>query len=311
MVKRIVPLTSQPVSEHIETVIRSFLDERRSRRLSKRTIEYYADILDEFAEWIEKKGKTQVDEVTPDDVRQYMIDLEKTGHNPGGIAAHYRPIRALFNFWEYETEGQFRAPTHRAKAPKVSIHPLPPIPVEQIKAMIECNHGRNVERDEAILRVLFDTAARRQEILDVNIADISLETGTIIIHHGKGDKSRPVFIGRKTRRALRRYFATRTGAGAESPLFIDEFGERLKARALREILRRRAHDAGINREPGTHEFRRAAALEMLRNGMDVVTLMRQMGHSDIKVTTRYLDQTEDDLRKSHELHSPVDNSDLL
>ena len=303
-------LTSEILTENIEAVFESFLAERRSRRLSPRTIEYYEKGLEPFFEWLADRGKVRMSQIKPNDIRQYLIHLEETGHNPGGMLACYRPIRAICRYWEEETDGEFVAPTRKAKAPKVRIKPLPGIPVEQIKAMIDRIGGRNAKRDEALLRTLFDTAARRQEILDINIEDLDLITGTIQIRHGKGDKARPVFVGRKTRRAIRRYLETRKKLKPEDPLWINEYGERLGVSGLRQILRRRAYDAGLNREPGSHEFRRAAALAMLRNGMDVITLMRQMGHSDLKVTTRYLDQNEDDLRRAHERSSPVDNADF-
>jgi len=49
------------------------------------------------------------------------------------------------------------------------------------------------------------------------------------------------------------------------------------------------------------------ALTMLRNGVNVITLSRLLGHSDLTVLRRYLAQTDDDLREAHAKASPVDN----
>ena len=78
---------------------------------------------------------------------------------------------------------------------------------------------------------------------------------------------------------------------------------------LREIIRRRALAAGIE-EPGLHDFRRCFAVQILRNGFDLVTLSRLMGHFTLTVTQRYLYLVEDDLRAGHQIAGPVDNAGL-
>lgn len=49
------------------------------------------------------------------------------------------------------------------------------------------------------------------------------------------------------------------------------------------------------------------ALTCLRAGMDVYSLQKLMGHSDLSVLRRYLQQTEADLKAAHEKAGPVDN----
>ena len=74
--------------------------------------------------------------------------------------------------------------------------------------------------------------------------------------------------------------------------------ERLSYDSLRGILTRRAKDAGVE-EPSLHDFRRAFALTMLRNGTDVFTLAKLMGHETIAVLQRYLKQTNQDTEAAH------------
>ena len=71
------------------------------------------------------------------------------------------------------------------------------------------------------------------------------------------------------------------------------------------VMRRRADKAGV-RVPQVHSFRRWFALTMLRNGADVFSLQRLLGHSDLTVLRRYLSQTETDMRESHHRANPVD-----
>lgn len=78
--------------------------------------------------------------------------------------------------------------------------------------------------------------------------------------------------------------------------------------ALRGLLRRRAYAAGPRQIPTPHDFRRAFALIMLRNGVDVFALQKLMGHSDLQVLRRYLAQTDQDIQIAHMRGSPVDKS---
>jgi integrase/recombinase XerD len=77
-----------------------------------------------------------------------------------------------------------------------------------------------------------------------------------------------------------------------------------------EVLTRRAADANVI-EPTLHDFRQAFALAMLRNGTDVYTLAKLMGHEGIAVLQRYLKQTYQDTEAAHRRASPVDNSEFL
>ncbi len=81
--------------------------------------------------------------------------------------------------------------------------------------------------------------------------------------HGKGGMARNVFIGEKTRKALRAYLRHRTDR--EAALFPSRDGERVSRDALRLMLNRRAF-----------------ALHMLRNGADVFALQKLLGHSDLQ-----------------------------
>jgi integrase len=77
----------------------------------------------------------------------------------------------------------------------------------------------------------------------------------------------------------------------------------------RFIIERRAEAAGLT-PPAIHGFRRAEALAMLRNGADVVSVARLLGHKDLAVIQRYLKQTAEDLRQAHAANSPVDRAGL-
>ena len=72
------------------------------------------------------------------------------------------------------------------------------------------------------------------------------------------------------------------------------------------MIIRRSISAG-RQAPSLHDFRRAFALAMLREGVDVYTLAMLRGHSTIDVLKYYLKQTTEDMAIAHSQHGPVDN----
>lgn len=152
---------------------------------------------------------------------------------------------------------------------------------------------------------MLDTGCRAQEFVDLDLEDVNVVSGEVHIKHGKGDKSRVVFLGQKAKRALKVYLYQRSDPNPA--LWINDEQNRLSYSGLRQIIRRRAKRAGV-KEPALHSFRRAFAINMLRSGVDIYSLRQLMGHADIQVLQRYLKLEPSDLAAAHQRGSPVDKS---
>ena len=227
-------------------------------------------------------------------------------HKPGGVHAFYRTVRVFLRWYavEFEPDG-WRDPLRKLKPPKVDIEPLEAVPLEHVRAMLDtCDRGKFTgERDRAILLFLLDTGVRAGELLALDRQDADSLTGDVLIRKSKSRKPRAVFLGRTARRALRSYLKLRTDA--VRAVFVTDEIDRLKMAGLRQIILRRAKRANVP-APGLHAFRRAFALAMSRAGVDLLTIALLRGHSDLSLLDRYIRQTSDDLRGSHERGSPVD-----
>lgn len=293
-----------PQTSEIREWIDSFLVDRKAGGLSARTVAFYAEKLDKLATWCAAENVDTMRDISPDLVRRWLLDLEAHGHNPGGVHAFYRVAKTFLRWWEFELEPEgWQNPFRKVKAPKVTPSLLPPVPLEDIRAMVRtCPRDWYGLRDKAAMLALLDTGARAAEFLALNVDNVNLRTGAVQIEKGKGGKPRAVFIGKTTKRAMRQYLRTRkTG-----PLWVKRNGERLTYSGLCSILRRRAAMAGVD-VPRPHAFRRAFAVNMLRAGVDLETLRRLMGHADYQVIRRYLDLLNSDLQRAHAIASPADS----
>jgi site-specific recombinase XerD len=292
----------------IRAAIDSFLIDRQARDLSPHTIRFYREFLRTFITYCNANSVTFIQEITSDFLRRYFLAFAQK-HNPGGVHGAFRTLRAFFQ-WLVKEEVMapaWKNPMQKIKAPKVNLEPLEPISIEDVRALLNtCQRGDLIgERDRAIFLFLLDTGARAQEACNMNIKDIDMNTGAVMIRYGKGRKTRMVFMGRKTRRAMRSYLRMRYD---QCPvLFISKDGERLTYDGLRQLLERRSKRAKLGNKPKLHSFRRAFALNMLRSGVDVFVLQRLLGHADLQVLRRYLAQNDQDNLFAHMRGSPVDN----
>jgi integrase/recombinase XerC len=294
--------------DYLRILIESFLVDRKAQDLSGETIQFYQKKLKYFSKYCEDQAVTQVSQLTPDLLRRYLLELGER-HNPGGVHACFRTLRTLL-LWIGQEEimpMDWKNPIYKVKPPKVPNELLDPISLEDVNALVAtCKYSFSGVRDKAMILGLLDTGARAQEFLNLNLEDIEMATGAAVIRQGKGRKPRMVFLGRKTLRSIRAYFRFRRDT--HSALWVSIHGERMTYTALRCLLRRRAQLAGLEEIPTPHDFRRAFALIMLRNGVDVFALQKLMGHSDLQVLRRYLAQTDQDIQTAHMRGSPVDKS---
>lgn len=293
----------------------SFILDRKIQNMSPGTIHFYKSKLKLFHEYREIIVIDHISQITPNIIRNYLIYLNEKGHNPGGTHACYRVLKTFLLWWERETEPEgWKNPIHKVKAPRLAVKPLEPVSITQVKALIQtCNTQDFYDlRDKAIFLFLLDTGARAAETCEVNLEDIDLQNGSVLIRSGKGRKPRTVFLGKKSKRALRVYIKSRVKPNKLNPdsaLWVTQKESRLTYWGLNQILRRRAKKINIEK-PSPHDFRRAFALNFLRNGGDIYSLQHLMGHADLQVLRRYLAQTTDDLQIAHHNFSPVDNANF-
>jgi len=294
-------------NDDLRSCFDSFILDRQAQNLSEGTILFYRTKIKLILNYLEPLGVSHITDLTPQLIRDYLIHLEQQNHNPGGIHAAYRSLKAFLNWYKDEFEPEnWKNPIEKVKPPKVPIEILEPIQSEHALSMLATCDQKTIFglRDYAIILTLMDTGIRASELISINRIDLDLKNGRIVIKKGKGRKFRIVFISNTTREAIQSYLNHRVDNLPQ--LWISKTKGCLKYSGLRQIMRRRAKDSNI-KVPSLHGFRRYFALQMLRSGVDVFSLQKLMGHSDIQILRRYLQQTEEDIRSAHRLGGPVDH----
>lgn len=167
-------------------------------------------------------------------------------------------------------------------------------------------------RDTCLVLILLDTGLRAGEVARLTLSDYNDTTGELRIKpFGSGRKTKPrtVYLGKTARRATWRYLAERKkdeNLRPEDPFFTTGDDKPLTMNAIRLITRRLGERAGVaNVHP--HRFRHTFAIEFLRNGGNMYVLSEKLlGHSDLKITRRYLALVDEDAFNEHRQASPAD-----
>ena len=105
--------------------------------------------------------------------------------------------------------------------------------------------------------------------------------------HGKGDKARTVGLDSEAAAILGQWAERRRSLGLRGPLFCTLKGEPLHTNAVRELLKRLAVKAGIERRVTPHTFRHTFAATAARQ-IPVHYVQDALGHSSLAVTSRYV-----------------------
>jgi integrase/recombinase XerD len=169
------------------------------------------------------------------------------------------------------------------------------------------------KRDNAIVLMLLDTGLRASELCSLNVGDIELKTGRVLIKHGitggaKGGKGRIVYLGKAARRSVWTYLAKRDDQGndPEAPLFLGKFEHPMNKNALLQLINGLGARARVTKcHP--HRFRHTFAITYLRSGGDVFTLQQLLGHADLEMVRHYSRIADVDVQQVHKRASPADN----
>jgi len=197
-------------------------------------------------------------------------------------------------------------PLDHLKTPKINHKVVQALSPSEVERLLNACSGKSMldVRNKAILCVLLDTGLRVSELANLKLEDVDMNTGAIIVRHGKGSKQRIVRIGSKAQKALWRY-VTIYRRGDSDSLFLTRSGESLDVVGIKILVRRLSKKAGV--KIYAHKLRHTFAISYLRNGGDVFTLQHLLGHATLHMTQRYLQSlSDDDAMKAHRKFSPLD-----
>lgn len=273
------------------------------RCYSSNTLLSYRDTLKLFLRFLgEEKGISPDSFYIKDFKRELVIEfLEWYRRKGAGISAANQRLAAIKAFASY---AQFEslesiAPLQEVsgiKAKKASPREISFLTVAQMSALInrpDINTHTGF-RHRVVLTLLYDSGCRVQELCDITIGDIFLNSTSTVRLHGKGNKYRTVVIADETAALLRNYIQRYLqGALGAQLLITNRYRQKIDRDGIAYIIRKYAEE--IHREDPVfpryvhcHMFRHSKAMHMLEAGINIIYIRDFLGHEDISTTMVYV-----------------------
>jgi site-specific recombinase XerD len=180
----------------------------------------------------------------------------------------------------------------RAPGNKGMRYPADPPKVEEIIAVMRAaGDGPHGRRLRGLIVTMWRAGLRVQEALTLTEGDLDHRRGSLLVRRGKGGRRREVGMDAWGWEELQPWLDTRRKLPI-GPLFCvingATRGRQWAPAAARAELRRTAVAAGVRRRFAPHQLRHAHAVEMAREGVPLIVIQRQLGHSNRGITSVYL-----------------------
>ena len=278
------------------------------RDLSPQTIASYRDAIRLLLTWFRDEEGTPPEKLRLADLDRTAVlcflDWLETERHSSAATRNQRlaVIKTLVRYTAVERPELLDQATQviaikQKKTPAVDMGHLTGDEVKALLAEPDPTTRRGL-RDTVLLSTLYDTAARVQEICDLNASEVRVARPMVITLHGKGSKTRRVPLMGPTAGLVEHYLDRRTphlGVGANAdPLFNGPDQTRLTRWGVTKILARHVQSlrrrdpgyaAGVNVTP--HVIRRTRAMHLLQAGINLIYIRDLLGHADVSTTEIY------------------------
>ena len=242
---------------------------------SKSTLNTYCSLLKRLVRGL---GDPYLEQIAPPNMRQYLSELHNMVYKPATVYDHKRTV---FRFW-YWCVDEYGVPNimwniafpqqPKPEEPKA-------VSLEDIIKMLEaCQDDRLGIRDKAIIAFLADTACRAAGLCGLTMENLDL-VGQRAHVLEKNNKWRWIPFSETTAYLLEKWMLVRMDSNY---VFHNRWGRKLTPSGLLQMTMRLKKRTGVTGRSNPHAFRHGFAREYLRNGGDLATLSRILGHRALK-----------------------------
>ena len=277
----------------------------KTQQRSEHTISSYADGFAVLFQFFQEQKNIpqyliQYKNFTPALFDEYLLWLDEEKHY--SEASKQQRLTAITAFLKYASRRDVSALAAcgnaiKAEAPSVPQKAFPYFTVEEMQKLLCLPSPQKYlgERDRALLSLLYDSAARAQELCDLCVGSVRFGTPTKVKLVGKWNKAREVPISEEVSRLLRAYLKSTGLTGQRAaPLFSSQTNEKMTQACVRAVvgkyvrLAKRQHPQHFH-EPkySPHSFRHSKAVHMVEAGVSIIYIRNFLGHSSVESTERY------------------------
>ena len=295
-------MTTPTLGSLVQSFFTDHLPVQKGLRLS--SIRSYRDTVRLLLCFLAKQSRCRIaklslDDLTFEHVLAFLKHLEQERGN--AVATRNQRRAALNTFFAYLA---LRTPEMLVTCQQIAAIPVKRTSLpdthylerEEVTALFRSlpRQGRLALRDLTLLLFLYNTGARAQEVADLRVEHLELESPAKVHLHGKGDKWRICPLWDETVKQLRQLLSA-NGAASTGPVFPARRAQPLTRFGIYKIVRRHAaawDSSGPQpRRVTPHLFRHTAAVHLLEAGVEVNVIRGWLGHASLETTNRYAELT--------------------
>ncbi|TXC78309.1 tyrosine-type recombinase/integrase [Metabacillus litoralis] len=246
------------------------------------TIKTYVGVLEKFKLWLDKSNK-EFDQISKNDVQQYMDYLEAQKKNAGTIEKYLAAISVFSRFIgksEIILDIQCKEKSKENEVPEsLKKH-------EEKLLLTEVKSDQNL-RNIAIVYTLLYTGIRISELCALNVSDVKIDKDQkiLLIKDKRGKIERFIPLSQEASTHLKNYIDSLDMI--EDALFVSNVNKRISTRAVQYMLQK--YDVH------PHKLRHTFCQKLIDKGIDIHTVAKLAGHKDVNVTKRYANNLEANL----------------
>ena len=272
--------------------------------LSHHTLRAYCSDLDDTQKYFGLKKR--LGSVEKDHLRQYIRHLrENRRFKETTIKRRLASLKLLFK-WATQEElimsNPFDSLNERIRLPKRLPRGLDRGDQAALRKSVAINHRTDdfeVMRGKIAIHLLLDTGIRVGELVAINLSDLSLTNGSLVIN-GKGNRQRLVYLlQRPLLRKIEQYLTWRRSVpNCTERLFVNANGKEILSPNIRVALRDIAKAASVSKHVTPHMLRHTCATQWLEDGLDIRYVQKLLGHQSISTTEIYTHVSDQGLREA-------------
>ena len=245
------------------------------RGLAPRTQRAYIDAVAGIARYYHRSP----DQLSIEEIHaylHYLIDQRKRAWSTTNQAVC--ALRFLFHVTLKQPDVSIAIPHRRigSKQPEI-------LSAQEVDRILAACHST---AHRTLLMTTYAAGLRVAEVCSLKVADIDSSRMMIRVCGGKGAKDRYTLLSTQLLAALRLYWI-----GQPSALWLFPKASNhdlpLDVCTAQKIYYRAKQAAGIAKQGGIHGLRHAFATHLLESGVDVHTIQRLLGHTELSTTARY------------------------
>ncbi|WP_449355580.1 tyrosine-type recombinase/integrase [Virgibacillus natechei] len=292
-----------------------FIEDRKFKNTTPKTIENYTVMLSDFIEYCNENGVVNVEDITYPLVKSHLQECQKRGNKPNTINTKLLRIRAFLNYLVEEVEVIKKNPAKKVKRQSVDVQ-IDVFTDNQINQML--GYYRRIKqrdksyyayRDYMIIVTLLGTGARRSEISALTWNDVDLINQSVSLI-GKNRIKETIPITEKLAKELAAYkvFCSQYFSELSDYVFASRFNKQMSTNAISLMFENLAHVMNFkNVRVSSHTFRHTYCHRLAISGMPTFAIQKLMRHKNVSVTVGYVAMWGNELRDQNDKYNPLNN----